>query len=74
METIKERAEMQLTAIEVAYSIEIQNKEDIAQLIAASVEDKMQVLTICTSINSWIAGNNISGGVMIPLTVVSKFI
>jgi len=74
MQAIKERAEMQLRAIEMAYSIEILNKEDIAQLIATSVKDKMQVLTICTSINSWIASNNISDDVMIPLTVVSKFI
>ncbi len=65
---------MQLRAIEMAYSIEIQNKEDIAQLIATGVNDKMQVLTICTSINSWIASNNISDDVMIPLTVVFKFI
>ena len=74
MEAIKERAEMQLRAIEMAYSIEIQNREDIAKLIATSVEDKMQVLIICTSINSWIASNNISDDAMIPLTVVSKFI
>ena len=74
MEAIKERAEMQLRAIEMAYSIEIQNEEDITQLIATSVEDKMQVLIICTSINSWIASNNISDDVMIPFTVVSKFI
>ncbi len=74
MQAIKGRAEMQLRAIEMAYSIEIQNKEDIAQLIATGVNDKMQVLTICTSINSWIASNNISDDVMIPLTVVFKFI
>ena len=74
MEAIKERAEMQLRAIEMAYSIEIQNREDIAKLIATSVEDKMQVLIICTSINSWIASNNISDDVMIPFTIVSKFI
>ena len=74
METIKERAEMQLRAIEMAYSIDIQNKEDIAQLIATSVKDKRQVLTVCTSLNSWIASNNISGGGMVPLNVVSKFI
>ena len=74
MQAIQEREEMQLRAIEMAYSIEIQNKEDIAQLIATGVNDKMQVLTICTSINSWIASNNISDDVMIPLTVVFKFI
>lgn len=74
MEAIKERAEMQLRAIEMAYSIEIQNREEIAQLIADSAEDKMQVLIISTSINSWIASNNITSDVVIPLIVVSKFI
>ncbi len=65
---------MQLRAIEMAYSIEIQNREEIAQLIADSAEDKMQVLIISTSINSWIASNSITSDVVIPLTVVSKFI
>jgi hypothetical protein len=74
MEAIKERAEMQLRAIEMAYSIEIQNREEIAQLIADSAEDKMQVLIISTSINSWIASNSITSDVVIPLTVISKFI
>ncbi len=65
---------MQLRAIEMAYSIEIQNREEIAQLIADSAEDKMQVLIISTSINSWIASNSITSDVVIPLTVISKFI
>lgn len=74
METIEERAKTQLWAIEMAYSIKIQNKDDIARLIAASFEDKRQVLIVCTSINSWIAGNNISGDVVVPSNIVSQFI
>ena len=74
METIEERAETQLKAIEMAYSIKIQNKEDIAHLIAASIKDKRLVLIVCTSINSWIASINISGEVVIPSNIVSQFI
>jgi hypothetical protein len=74
METIEDRAKTQLRAIEMAYSIKIQNREDIAHLIATSIKDKRQVLIVCTSINSWIASNNISGDVVLPINIVSQFI
>lgn len=74
MEDIEERAEMQLRAIEMAYSIKIQNKETISRFIAARIKDKIQVLIICTSINSWIASNDIIGEVVVPMSVVSTFV
>jgi hypothetical protein len=70
MDEIWERAMAQLGIIEHVYSIEIQNKEEIARLIAKHVTDKRQVLAICTSLNSWIAGNNVEGKVAIPLDAV----
>ena len=70
MDEIKERAEMQLGAIEQSYSIKIQNKEDIARIIADKVSDKRQVLRVCASLNYWVATNNIKGNVVIPLDVV----
>jgi hypothetical protein len=70
MDEIKERAEMQLRVIEQSYSIKIQNKEDIARIIADKVSDKRQVLRVCSSLNYWVATNNIKGNVDIPLDVV----
>jgi hypothetical protein len=74
MDDIEERAETQLKTIEKAYSIKIQNREEIARLIAGRVKDNRQVLMVCTSLNSWIAGNNISGDLEVPSNVVLRFI
>ena len=70
MDEIEERTEMQLRVIEQSYSIKIQNKEDIARIIADKVSDKRQVLRVCTSLNYWVAANKIKGDVVIPLDVV----
>jgi hypothetical protein len=70
VDEIEERAKMQLGMIEHAYSIKIRNKEEIARLIAERARDKRHVLRICTSLNSWIAGNNFEGDVAIPLEAV----
>jgi hypothetical protein len=74
MDEIEERALVQLGIIEHAYTIKIQNKEEIARLIAERAEDKRQVLRICTSLNSWIAGNNIEDDVVIPSDLVLRLI
>ena len=70
MDEIKDRAKMQLRVVEQSYSINIQNKEDIARIIADKVSDKRHVLRICASLNYWVATNNIKGNVIIPLDVV----
>lgn len=70
MDEIKERAEMQLGVIEQSYSIKIQNKENIARIIADKVSDKRQVLSVCSSLNYWVATNEIKGNVVIPLDIV----
>jgi hypothetical protein len=70
MDELKERAEMQLRVIEQSYSIKIQNKEDIARIIADKVSDKRQVLSVCSWLNYWVATNKIKGNVVIPLDVV----
>ena len=61
---------MQLRVIEQSYSIKIQNKEDIARIIADKVDDKRQVLSVCSSLNYWIATNNKKGNIVIPPNVV----
>lgn len=61
---------MQLRVIEQSYSIKIQNKEDIARIIADKVDDKGQVLGVCSSLNYWIATNNKKGDIVIPPNVV----
>lgn len=43
---------MQLLAIEMAYNIKIQNKEEVARILAAGSGDKSDVLMACSFI-SW---------------------
>jgi hypothetical protein len=70
MDEIKDRTGIQLQLIEQSYSIKIRNKEDVARVIADGAIDKRQVLTICTSLNYWVAANKVKGDVVIPLDVV----
>ena len=73
MNEVEERALEQLGIIEQAYSIKIQNKKEVAGLIADLVDDKRLVLMICTCLNSWIAGLSAKGDVTIPLQIIEKF-
>ena len=57
MDELAQRAEMQLNAIEMLYSIRITNKSDIISLLSQRLRDKRQILMVCTSISSWIAGS-----------------
>ena len=41
---------MQLRVIDRSYSIKVQNKEDIARIIAEKTSDKRQVLGVCSSL------------------------
>ncbi len=74
METVEERAKMQLLAIEMAYNIKILNKEEVARTIAASARDKSDVLIACSSISTWIARSGISGETVLPMDVVAQSI
>jgi hypothetical protein len=69
MSELESLARAQLMAIEQIYGIRIKNREHIAQLIGKKAEDKRQVLTICTSLNSWVAAN-IREAVIIPYEVL----
>jgi hypothetical protein len=62
-------AKAQLMAIEQIYGIKIENRDQIAQLIGEKAGDKRQVLTICTSLNSWVAANG-GKAVVIPQEVL----
>jgi uncharacterized membrane protein len=59
----------QLMAIEQIYGIQIKNREEVARLIGEKAGDKRQVLTICTSLNSWVAVN-LKEVVIIPSEVL----
>lgn len=51
MSEIEERAKAQLMMIEQMYALKITNHDEAAKLIAESVDNDRQVLTICTSLN-----------------------
>ena len=74
MDEILERAQAQLSAIEMDYSIRIKNKEDIARIIASGLKEKSEVYAVCTGINSWIACHDPSREVAVPEDLVSQFI
>jgi hypothetical protein len=74
MDELAQRAEMQLSVIETAYSIRIQNKEEIVSLLSKKLQDKRQILLVCTSISSYIAGSNIRGDAVVPINIVLQLI
>ncbi len=72
MDEIVEQAKAQLMMIEQIYGLKIINRDDVAGLIASNVDNNRQVLTICTSLNSWILLNKKKGDVIIPQEVLSR--
>ena len=72
MESVEERAKMQLLAIEMAYNTKIRNKEEVAKTIAANSRDKSDVLMACSSISTWIARNGISKETVLPIDMVMQ--
>jgi hypothetical protein len=69
MTELESLAKAQLVAIEQIYGIKIENRDRIAKLIGQKAGDKRQVLTICTSLNSWVAVN-LQDAVIIPQEVL----
>jgi hypothetical protein len=74
MQDQEERARSQLMAIELAYGIKIKNRDEAARIIADRVEDPRQVLSICTSLNSWVAVNGYQGEVAIPSKLLNRLL
>jgi hypothetical protein len=74
MDELAQRADMQLSVIETAYSIRIQNKEEIVSLLSKKLQDKRQIFLVCTSISSWIAASNIRGDAVVPINIVLQLI
>ena len=72
MKEIVEQAKAQLMMIEQIYGLKIINRDDMAGLIAANVDNDRQVLTICSLLNSWILLNKKKGEVVIPLDVLLR--
>ncbi len=54
MDEIVEQAKAQLMMIEKIYGLKIINRDEVAGLIASNVDNNRQVLTVCSSLNSWI--------------------
>jgi hypothetical protein len=73
MDEIVEQAKAQLMMIEQIYGLKIINRDEVAGLIAANVDNNRQVLTICSSLNSWILLNKKKGEVVIPQEVLLRF-
>jgi hypothetical protein len=72
MDEIGEQAKAQLMMIEKIYYLKIINRDEVAGLIASNVDNNRQVLTICSSLNSWILLNKKKGDVVIPQEVLSQ--
>lgn len=72
MNEIAEQAKAQLMMIEQIYDMKIINRDELADLISSNVDNNRQVLTICSSLNSWILLNKKKGDVVIPEDVLSR--
>jgi hypothetical protein len=72
MDEIFEQANAQLMMIEQIYDLKIINRDEVARLIASNVDNNRQVLTICSSLNSWILLNKKKGDIVIPQEVLSR--
>ena len=72
MDKIVEQAKAQLMMIEQIYDLKIINRDEVADFIASNVDNNRQVLTICSSLNSWILLNKKKGDVVIPQEVLSR--
>lgn len=71
---VAERALMHLKAIECAHGLTITNKSEIVSEIASRIADGRSVLTICTSLNTWVAMNRVGESIFIPRDVLEPLI
>lgn len=72
MDEIAKQAKAQLMMIEKIYDLKIKNRDEVEGLIASNVDNNRQVLTICSSLNSWILLNKKKGDIVIPREILSK--
>lgn len=69
----KSRARALLNVIETMYELRITNLEQVIKAITEKTLDEQRILTISTSLNSWVAMNPLdTEEVEIPMEVVSK--
>ena len=74
-EQAKDRARALLDVIENMYEIRITNSEQVIEAITEKTLDEQRILTISTSLNSWVAMNPLDmGEVKIPVEVVNELI
>ncbi len=72
MDELAKQANAQLMMIEKIYDLKIINRDEVAGLIASNVDNNRQILTICSSLNSWILLNKKKGDVVVPVDVLSR--
>lgn len=74
MADIEGQAKEQLKMIEEICALKLMNRDEIAGIIASKVKDERKILSVCTSLSSWILMNGKSGDVVIPPEVISQII
>ena len=72
MDEILEKAKAQLMMIEKIYGLKNIDRDEVAGLIASNVDNNRQVLTVCSSLNSWILLNKKKGDIVVPHEVLSR--
>jgi hypothetical protein len=68
--TVREMAVAQLRMIELSYDIRITNLKEIAERIAAAIEDERGVLPVMTVLNTYVAQNSQVRTIRIPDMVI----
>jgi|GEM_PF-6547471 len=64
----------QLLVIEYAYSITMLNKEDLIRWITDAARSEIDVITITTSLNNWVALKGVEGPVVIPKSEIDRIV
>ena len=74
-EQAKDRARALFDVIGNVYEIRITNSEQVIEVITEKILDEQRILTISTSLNSWVAMNPLgTGEVGIQVEVVNELI
>lgn len=64
----------QLLIIEDVYHITMLNKEDLVKWITDAAQSEADVITITTSLNTWVALKGIEGPVVIPKAIIDRIV
>jgi hypothetical protein len=70
----REVIEGQLMAIEQAWGIRIANRAQLRDWIAESLSDPVEILSLTTTLNTWMALNQPSGTVLVSRPLFERMI